>query len=79
MRKLVTVGLLFSRSRSWSPFRPWPANRRRQEKQAERRTRNVKEIHKARRTFLARLYKVQPSAKAAIGKAAATRPSATSA
>ena len=70
MRKFVTVGLLVL-SLAFMVSIPALAGESKDDKEKQAKANKERqEIHKAAQDILARLYKVQPSAKAAIGKAA---------
>ena len=70
MREFVTVGLLVL-SLAFMVSIPALAGESKEDKEKQAKANKERqEIHKAAQDILARLYKVQPSAKAAIGKAA---------
>ena len=70
MRKFVTVGLLVL-SLAFMVSIPALAGESKEDKEKQAKANKERqEIHKAAQDILARLYKAQPSAKAAIGKAA---------
>ena len=79
MTRLVTVALVIL-SLAFMVSTPVLAGESKADKEKQAKVdKERQEIRKTAQDILARLYKAQPSAKAAIGKAAGTRSSATSA